>query len=144
MGNNTLRLAALAVCLGVAACTDSTGISNQDVTGTYLLQTVNGNGLPYVFNPGTGTVSVQADRYTLNNDGSYIEVTDEILSNGSPSSLAESGNWSRNGNEVTFNPTSGGSAGSQYFATVNGGSILGGGTTLTISGSNTVSVYVLQ
>ena len=137
-------LAAVAALTALAACTDNTSPSTQLAGGSYSLQTVNGNGLPYSYTSGSNTLTIQNDMYTLNNDGTYSETINETISNGystSPASDAESGTWSQNGNAVVFSP----SYSTQSNYTQYTGSLTTGGTfshsSLTCSYNGVVWVY---
>lgn len=146
-GSMKLLTAALLMA-GVAACTDVSGPSNQSAVGTYYLQTVNGNRLPYTFGQNGSNVSIQADTYTLNSDYTYSETTDETVSNGFQNSNvrhSEYGNWSQNNNAITFSPSSTGGSYASYTGSLSGGGgLLGGGVDLTIAVNGTVSVYASQ
>jgi hypothetical protein len=140
----------------LAACSSLGGLGNilggggtQTVAGNYTLQTVNGNGLPYTFSQNGASTTIQSDYYSLNTDNTYVETTQETVSNGIRTSnvtQTERGNWQDNGNgTVTFQPTysTQGVTGT-YSGTVGGGGILGGATTLTISANGATSVYSHQ
>ncbi|MGI8508970.1 MAG: hypothetical protein ACR2MQ_06565 [Gemmatimonadaceae bacterium] len=132
---------------GVAACSDVSGPSNQSAVGTYYLQTVNGNRLPYTFGQNGSNVSIQADTYTLNNDYSYTETTDETVYDGFQNSNvrhSEYGSWSQNNNAISFSPSTGGSYAPYTGSLSGGGNLLGGGADLTIAVNGTVSVYTAQ
>lgn len=142
-------LAATLATFGLAACSDISGPNTQSATGTYVLQTVNGNRLPYTFNQNGTIVSVQSDTYALNSDYTYSEYTNETVSNGFQNSgvtRTEYGNWSQNNNAVAFSPisSSNGSYASYTGSLSSGGGILGGGADLTISINGTVSIYSAQ
>jgi hypothetical protein len=137
-------LAAVLTLAAFAACTDSTAPSTQDASGNYSLQTVNANGLPYTYNSGSTTITIQSDTYTLNRDGTYSETINEIVSDGyndSRTSDQEAGNWAQNGNAVLFAP----SYSTQGNHTQYTGSLSGGGsfssTSLTFSYNGVVWVY---
>jgi len=101
---------ALCIALGLSACqTDSTG-PGASVAGTYELDTINGNTLPYTF---TGGATLTADQLTLNSDGSYSDVVE--YSNGS--TTIERGTFFTNNNDIQFQPDSGIP---EYGGTVNG------------------------
>jgi hypothetical protein len=127
---------------GLAACSDVTNPFGRPAAATYSLQTVNGYQLPYTFDQGGSTVSIQGDTYVLHDDNSYGEITNETVSNGyqtSNVSQTEYGTWSQNGSSIEFRPTSStrGSA-SSYTGYVDGQG------TLRISFNGTVSVYYAQ
>lgn len=144
----TALVAALTVG-ALAACTDSTSPLNQSAVGTYVLQTVNGNPLPYTFTQSGSQVSIQGDTYTLYNDYTYTENTDETVYNGYQTSSvreSEAGRWSQSNNAVTFTPTQStfGNYTPYTASLTGGGGLLGGGASLTISINGTVSVYAKQ
>ena len=136
-----------ALCtVGAVACSDSTSPFGDSASGTYYLDTVNGNQLPYIFSQGSSTVSIQADTYVLNNNGTYTETTQEQVSNGfggSSVTQSEYGNWYQNNNAVEFDPVQStrGSL-STYTGSLTGGTFSGGD--LTISANGTVSIYSKQ
>lgn len=137
-------VAGVVTLAALAACTDNTAPSTRFAGGSYSLQTVNGNGLPYSYTSGSNTLTIQSDTYTLSNDGTYSEAINETISNGystSPASDAESGTWSQNGNAVVFSP----SYSTQNNYTQYTGSLTAGGTfshsSLTFSYNGVVWVY---
>ena len=90
------KLVLLAVGLvALAACNNDSTSPNGSVTGTYTLQTVNGNALPFTFSDGAVLVS---DRLSLNGNGTYVDIA--TFSNGSTST--EQGLWSINNNLISF------------------------------------------
>lgn len=104
-------LAALGVAItivGTAACTDNSGPNGRAVTGLYALTAVNGAGLPYTYSTGANsTVTLQSDVFTLNSNGTYSEVVQEIVYNGfttSPMTDNEQGTWSQSGGTISFTP----------------------------------------
>ncbi|MDQ2890954.1 MAG: hypothetical protein M3R65_10470 [Gemmatimonadota bacterium] len=107
--SRTVRVLATAAALAtVAACSDTTSPYGASVGGSYSLQTVNGNNLPYTYTSGGQTVSIQSDIYTLNNDGTYNETISELVSTGggyTQTSDAEAGTWNQNGTAAVFTPT---------------------------------------
>jgi len=137
-------LATVAALAAFAACTDNTSPNNQSAGGTYDLQTVNGNNLPYSYNTSSGTLTIDSDVYTLRSDGTYNETINETISNGvtsSPASDGEAGTWYQNGNAVVFSP----SASTQNNFTQYTGSLTGSGTfshsSITFSYNGVVWVY---
>jgi hypothetical protein len=89
------RIALLFVLFTLAACNNDATSPSGSVVGSYSLETVNGNPLPYTFSNGAVLVS---DHLTLNSDGSYLDVT--TYSTGAIQS--EQGVWSLNNNLITF------------------------------------------
>ncbi len=130
-------LSALAGLALLAACGgDSTGPGETNVVGSYTLQTVNGNNLPWRaivigndwFEIASGSGSINADgtySLTFNWRESIAGQTDE----GSESSV---GTYTRNGNAITFRDASDGSTAS--------GTISGRQISVTVEG--VVLVYV--
>lgn len=101
-------IVAIAALTTVAACSDNTSPSSQYAGGSYALQSVNATNVPYTYNSGSGTITIQSDIYTLNGDGTYSESINETISNGyssAPASDAESGTWYQNGSALVFEPT---------------------------------------
>lgn len=92
-----------ATLAATAACSDNTGPNNTRLAGgNYDLLSVNGTGLPYSYNTGSETVTIENDVYTLNSDGSYVETINENTSSSGPITDSESGTWSQSGNTVNF------------------------------------------
>ena len=92
-------LATLAACGG-----DTTnGTGPMDVSGSYLLATVDGGALPYTV-PGTGAnvIVVSGATATLNADNTY-SVSGAVTENGSDSQLlSDAGSYSVSGSNVVF------------------------------------------
>ena len=66
------RIAMLALAITMAGCsTDSTGPFGS-VSGTYMLERINGDRLPYTFSNGVTLIS---DELTLFRDGTYEDVS---------------------------------------------------------------------
>jgi hypothetical protein len=141
-----LSLGVLAACSSLGSLGNIFGTGSQSVSGNYTLRTVNGSQLPYTFSQSGSTITIQSDYFALNTDNTYVETTNETISNGLRTSnvtQTERGNWSQNNNSgITFNPTysTQGVTGA-YSGSLSGGGILGGGTTLTISANGATSVY---
>ena len=123
--------------LALFACGDSTGV-NQNLNGTYSLQTVNGQALPFTFfQSGTLRQEITADVFTATN-GSFTEVTSERdtnLQTGAVSNFntSDSGTYTINGTAVTFTFFSNGSTGS--------GTISGNTFTLVATGFSLVFTH---
>jgi hypothetical protein len=95
-----LVLFALASTLGLAACSaDSTG-PNGSVAGTYSLQRINGQTLPYTFSSG---LRLTSDQLTMNRDGTYEDVS--RYSDGS--SFVDDGDYTNYNGSITFYSTTG-------------------------------------
>ena len=99
----TILLGALAAL--TAGCIDEVPMGNPTVNGTYVLQTVNGSGLPYTVTEGETTTTVLDGALTLFQGGTYSEsgrsrqatsgqVTDH--------SLSEAGSYELFGTSITF------------------------------------------
>jgi hypothetical protein len=85
----------LGLALGLGACnTDNTG-PNGSVVGSYQLQRINGNTLPYTFSDGR---TMSSDQLTLNSDGSYTDVVNYSNSG----TTIERGFYSANNGDLTF------------------------------------------
>ena len=95
--------------VGTAACTDNSGPDGRAVTGLYALTTVDGVGLPFTYSTNSNTtITLQSDVFTLNSNGTYSEVVQEMVSNGftsTPVTDNEQGTWSQSGSTISFNPT---------------------------------------
>jgi hypothetical protein len=117
-----MRRTAIALCivLGLSACQNDTTGPGASVAGTYELDTINGNTLPYTFSSGT---TIIADELTLNSDGSYSDVVE--YSN-SPTTI-ENGVFFVTNNDIEFEPDNGGIP--NYGGTVSGSFLV------TVSGS---------
>jgi hypothetical protein len=95
-----LVLFALASTLALTACsTDSTG-PNGSVAGTYSLQRINGQTLPYTFSSG---LRLTSDQLTMNRDGTYEDVS--RYSDGS--SFVDDGDYTEYNGAITFYSTTG-------------------------------------
>jgi hypothetical protein len=88
--------------------------SPLDIAGIYLLTTVNGLPLPYVFpQVGTTTAEVLNDKFTLTPDGTYAEtgekrfITDGLISFTFP---ADAGTFTRRGTAISLESLISGSA----------------------------------
>lgn len=138
-------LVAAAVVVGSAsACSDLIGF-NGTADGSYYLQTVNSDQLPYSYSDAGATVTVLSGTYALNTNGTYaalvtFRVTD--ISGTTTQSLSESGDWSQSGNSVTFTPFQS-DAGDYaiYRATMSNSSSFGGTRTLRTTLNGLTAVY---
>jgi len=141
MARRTVLMAAALLVGGVTACSDLTGTSRAD--GTYYLQNVNNNGLPFSYQDvNTGrTFTVQSDTYVLASDGSYSD-QQSYQDNGSQRLYTESGSWSQSNNVVTFTPFQSSTGNTTvYQATLGNGGSFGGARTMTINFSGSVWYY---
>lgn len=97
----------------LAACGgDSTGPDETNVVGSYTLQTVNGNNLPWrLLVVGNDWFEITGGSGSINADGTYSltfswrESESGQVSTGSESSV---GTYTRNGNAITFRDASDG------------------------------------
>jgi hypothetical protein len=100
-----LAAAVLAACGG-----DSSTGPGATVTGTYHLQTINAQPLPFtIFSVGGDHIDVTSSRLTLNQDGSFTEVTGyRVVESGVTTNETGTtvGTYVRNGNELTFTDAS--------------------------------------
>jgi hypothetical protein len=139
-----LLVAATLVVGGAAACSDLIGF-NGTADGTYYLQTINSDPLPYSYNDAGATVTVQSGTYALNTNGTYVAlVTFRVTDNSGTStgSLSESGDWSQSGNTVTFTPFQSDAGDyADYRATVSNNSSFGGSRTLRTSRNGLTAIY---
>lgn len=98
-------IAAVAFAASFATgCSEPT--SPLDLAGIYILKTVNGLPLPFMFPP-TGATVVQAldDAYTLNPQGTYAEVGHKLYTTAGVATLTvpiDAGNFTRRGTEITL------------------------------------------
>ncbi|PYP77845.1 MAG: hypothetical protein DMD35_13485 [Gemmatimonadetes bacterium] len=94
------RLAMFALVSTLAACSmDSTG-PNGSVAGTYTLQRINGQTLPYTFSSG---LRLTSDELTLMSDGTYQDVS--RYSDGT--SFVDDGDYSEYNGAITFYSSTG-------------------------------------
>ena len=139
-----LLVAAALVVGGAAACSDLTGF-NGTADGSYFLQTVNGNPLPYSFNESGTTITVLSGTYALNSNRTYTALLTYRITTGSQTSTgsqSESGDWTQSGNSVTFTPTfSDVQDYTVYSATIANSSSFGGSRTLRTSVNGLTAVY---
>lgn len=138
MSRLKVLVAAALLVGGAAACSDSTGVS-APADGTYTLNTISGNPLPFTVPDGFGnTVSIQSDFYSINSDGSYTETGTFQPTGQQPATRLESGSWTQSNNVVQFNPDQ---SSTHYFGTLNSGGTVGG-QTLSISLNGAIGIYV--
>ena len=134
-------MAAALLVGGVTACSDLTGTTRAD--GTYYLQNVNNNGLPFSYQDvNTGrTFTVQNDTYVLASDGSYSD-QQSYTDNGSQRLYTESGSWSQSNNVVSFTPFQSSTQNlTAYQATLGNSGSFSGARTMTINFSGSVWFY---
>jgi hypothetical protein len=108
-------LSALAALALIAACGgDSTGPGDTNIVGSYTLQTVNGNPVPWrAIVIGNDWFEIRGGSGSINADGTYSltfhwrESVAGLPDEGSESSV---GTYTRNGNAITFRDASGSTA----------------------------------
>jgi hypothetical protein len=140
MARMRVLLAAALLVGGATACSDLTG-NNVSAEGSFALQTVNGQLVPYTYQDTNGnSIYLISDFYTLSSDGSYQEFR-SWRTNGILQSGAEDGEWSQSSNVVYFTPVTSDFSLQQYQATVRSNGQFGGDRTLTISINGTTAIY---
>jgi hypothetical protein len=141
------RIAALLVLATLAACggSDSTSPSQNQTqsktfTGTYVLQTVNGQALPYTFAFGNGDYNtIRAYNLTIGSAGSWISSTSTVSSTGGQVSDQPNGGQS---GSYTYNGSTGAvSIISLDQSTVLSGSVSADLSTLTVTESSDIFVF---
>ena len=102
-------LAATAVATAACGGDSSTGPSSS-VAGSYALQTVNSQSLPFVIQDDvTGKVEILSDSYSVTANGAYTNQTVvRTTLNGAAStqSISSSGTYTRSGNSITLTDSS--------------------------------------
>jgi murein DD-endopeptidase MepM/ murein hydrolase activator NlpD len=99
-------LQAAASLEGMAGAVDEAS-SSTTIAGSYSLQSVNGQPLPYAFaKTGANTNEWVGDILTIANDGTYIQVSTVRSTRSSTSIKKDSGTWTRNDTRITFRSTS--------------------------------------
>ena len=115
-----LHLAVSGVLLGLtAACGGSSGTSTGDgpaaptvvatLAGTYNLQLMNGQKLPYAIQDGSTGLTIVSDQITMSDGGAWTEAAVvQVASDGGAQtqSLSDSGSWSRSGSSLVLTSTS--------------------------------------
>lgn len=103
-----LLVLALALALGVTAtaCTDSTS-PGASIAGTYSLQTINGQPLPFVVNnSGSPYSEVLSSQISLDANGNYSSFTRyrDTYPGGQPNLVDEraTGYWTLSGSQITL------------------------------------------
>src|SRR2546423_4398749 len=126
---NPKSLLALLGVLLLGACDSSTGV-NGDASGTYTLQSISGNPLPYtVGTSATTTLTFNSGTLTVNRDATFSETMNfDQTDNSSGSPVVTSGTstclgtYSQRGNGFTFSEAASGdpSCGFTYGGSLNG------------------------
>lgn len=102
-----LLILALALALGVTAtaCSDSTS-PGASIAGTYSLQTINGQTLPFVVNSGTPYSEVLSSQIRLDANGNYSSLTRyrDTYPGGQPNlvDVPATGYWTLSGSQITL------------------------------------------
>lgn len=125
----------------VSGTTGSSGSS--DIAGTYILRTVNGQPLPYVYTSGTDTYSLLDDSFTLTSTGSWSEVWHEqhtIAGVTSNKAYADGGTYTVNTSGIAFKSTMAGSSQS-WQSTYSNGSLTMSGQATTGGGPAVTMVF---
>ncbi|MEO8881280.1 MAG: hypothetical protein ABI446_12885 [Gemmatimonadaceae bacterium] len=139
-------LLAIAFVAGLAACgsnsnNGSTGPGN--VSGTYTLQSVGGNSLPYTFPNSSKEIVVTSATLHLNADNSY-SVSAAGSANGTSDNnvIADAGTYSVSGSTVTFTSTT--FSGAHYTAAATSTSITADAPGAFVSSSNTSFSFLFE
>jgi hypothetical protein len=110
-----LAPAALLFALAAGACSGDSSGPDVSVVGTWQLQTVNGQGLPYlVAQSGADKIEVTSDVLTVAEGGAFTEITTiRVTSSGTVTtqSIPDAGTYTINGTAVNFTFQSDGSNG---------------------------------
>ncbi len=92
-----LTVAAAATTLTGAACSDSTGIGG-DPSGSYELQTINGQGLPVSLEANS---QIEGGVLELDSDGTFVDIIQfRTVDNPLVQQRTFFGIWERNGSEI--------------------------------------------
>jgi hypothetical protein len=92
-----LTVAAAATTLTGAACSDSTGIGG-DPSGSYELQTINGQGLPVSLEANS---QIEGGVLELDSDGTFVDIIQfRTVDNPLIQQRTFFGTWERNGSEI--------------------------------------------
>lgn len=135
-----MRRLILSVMCALAACggDSPTAPTQASVVGTWQLQSVNGQGLPYIAEQvGADKVELTSDVVTAAAGGSFAEIVSyRITQGGQVSAYSESyaGTYTLNGTAVTFRWNDDGSIGTGTVS----------GSTLTVAGNGLSLVFRKQ
>ncbi|MDQ2931604.1 MAG: hypothetical protein M3Y05_12435 [Gemmatimonadota bacterium] len=136
---------ALAFVAGLAACgsnyNNSTGPG--DVNGTYTLQSVGGNSLPYTFPNSNDHIVVSSATLVLSSNHTYT-VSAAGSANGTPGGnvIADAGTYAVSGSTVTFTSTT--FSGAQYTAAATSTSITASAPGAFVQSSNTSFSFLFE
>lgn len=102
-----MRTALVLLATFVLACGgDATAPDAATFAGTYALETVNGQKLPYVYiQTGNNSVTILNDRLTIADGGSWSETANvRVSTNGvvTTQTIAAGGSWARAGNQLAL------------------------------------------
>ena len=110
-----LAPATFLLALAAAACSSDSSGPDVSVVGTWQLQTVNGQALPYVVaQSGSDKIEVTSDVLTVAEGGAFTEITTIRVTSGgtvTTQSIPDAGSYSVNGTAVNFTFQSDGSSG---------------------------------
>ncbi len=137
-------LLALAFVAGLAACgSDNNSTGPGDVSGTYTLQSVGGNSLPYAFPNSTDNIVVSSATLNLNSDHTY-SVAAAGSANGSADDnvIADAGTYTLSGSTVTFTSTT--FSGAHYTAAATSTSITANAPGAFVESSNTSFSFLFE
>jgi len=95
----SILIASAALALASCGSSDPTA-PTVSLTGTYTLQTINGQLLPVQLTNGSVIVN---DQLSLNGDGSYADVVQYAAAQGGTTSQTEYGTYSNNNGAIVFN-----------------------------------------
>jgi hypothetical protein len=118
---SALVLAAVVATLAACGSDKKTVTGPTDVSGTYMLSSVDGDALPFtVPNNSTNAIVVQSATVTLGSDNSYVLSGTGTSDGGDPQQVvADAGTYALSGSTVTF--TSSAHPGLIYTGTVTSG-----------------------
>ena len=110
MGRTARWALVVAMGLGAGACSDSSGVDDDDdfeIAGTYTLQTINGNPLPFtVGQVGTSfKLEIMSDVFTINSNMTFRDISvTRVTEDGVPTTTTDTinGTWTANANKTTI------------------------------------------
>ena len=121
----TTRLAApalvLVVAMFAAACSDANPVAPANIPGTYVLQSINGQGLPYVVPNTVGEARIVNSAtaeivlaVSADSDNTYSFTGSGMRDDSVATVLSDVGSWTQDGGKLNF--VSGAISGAFYFA----------------------------